>query len=197
MNPSTPLILTVAAVLATASAQSTGSPSTGAGARTMTPDMRARMAQFQPIMDLAQTVALLPELEKVKGQAVSKAQAKQLLPILQTLQKASSIKGADATKYLTQIEDKILTDKQLTAIDSLQLKREQERRARMTQGQTGQNRFGPGGAQGQGRPQGQNGSAQGGARGGPFGANGGAFNPFKNGRTADALKAYITVLQKK
>ena len=72
---------------------------------------------------------LMAELEKDKAQAVTKAQAKLLLPLLQKLQTSASITAADATKTLTQIEDKILTDKQVTALDDLDLKRQEERRA--------------------------------------------------------------------
>ncbi|WP_231557335.1 hypothetical protein [Deinococcus sp. YIM 77859] len=165
----------------------------------LTPEMRARMAQMQPVMDLVQTVRLLPELEKNRATAVTKAQAKQLLPILTALQKAKVVQPNDAQKYLTQIEDKILTARQLTALDDLLLKAEQEREARRAQARSGPN----GGGQGQlglrlpGVP---------GRLGGPSGGTGqnagargqsGPFHPFAQGRGADALKQYIAVLQKK
>ena len=177
--------------------------------RQMTPEMRARMAQFQSINDLAQDIRLLPELEKNKANALTKSQAKQLLPILTALQKATSVQPNDAKKYLSQIEDKILTDKQLTALDGLMLKAEQERAAqraqRGTNGAGGQGQGGVripgvpggfGGGFGGQRPGGQ-GAAAGGqnAQGGQFDPS--KFNPFKQGRAADALKAYIAVLQKK
>jgi hypothetical protein len=190
-----------------ASAQQNGS----AQNRQMTPEMRARMAQMQPINDLSQTVRLLPDLEKNKATAVTRAQAKSLLTLLGTLQKASAIQPNDAKKYLAQIEDKILTDKQLTALDDLMLKAEQQRAAQRTQRQAGGTPGGagvripglPGGGFGGGAGGGQRSGAQGGN-----GANGGQnapggqfdptkFNPFKQGRGADALKAYIAVLQKK
>ncbi|MCD0169850.1 hypothetical protein [Deinococcus sp. 23YEL01] len=155
--------------------------------RQMTPEMQARLKAMQPVTDLAQTVRLLPDLEKNKATALSKAQAAQLLPILTTLQKAAAVQPNDARKYLTQIEDKILTSKQLTALDGLFLKAEKEREAQraQTQGQGGGNR--PAG-QGVGRPD-QNGQGQGGQPG--------QFNPFKQDRLADGLKAYVALLKKK
>lgn len=169
----------------------------------MTAEMRTRMAQMQPITDLAETVRLLPELEKNKATAVTRAQARSLLSILTALQKAAAVQPNDAKKYLAQIEDKILTSKQLTALDSLLLKAEEQRAASRAQaqrsGQTGQTRI-PGmplpGMTGQG----QNRTRQGGqnqAGQGPGARQPGQFNPFKQGRTAEALTAYLKVLQKK
>ncbi|MDP9766369.1 hypothetical protein [Deinococcus enclensis] len=169
----------------------------------MTTEMRTRMAQMQPITDLAETVRLLPELEKNKATAVTRTQAKSLLSILTALQKAAAVQPNDAKKYLAQIEDKILTSKQLTALDSLLLKAEEQRAASRAQaqrsGQTGQPRI-PGmplpGMTGQG----QNRTRQGGqnqAGQGPGARQPGQFNPFKQGRTAEALTAYMKVLQKK
>ncbi|SMB79191.1 hypothetical protein [Deinococcus hopiensis] len=194
-----PALLALPFALTLASAQQ-GGGGTGTGQRQMTPEMRARMAQMRPIIDLSQTVRLLPELEKNKTTAVTKAQAKSLLTILTALQKASAVQPNDAKKYLAQIEDKILTDKQLTAMDTLMLNAEKERAAqrakRQQGGQTGRARIPgiPGGllpGQGGQRQGGQNGQGQNG-QGQP-----GQFNPFKGGRGSDELKAYISVLQKK
>lgn len=190
------LVSTALAVTALAAAQQSQG---GNFQQNMTPEQRARFQAMKPIFDLAQDIRLLPDLEKNKATAMTRAQAQQLLPILTTLQKAASIQPNDAKKYLSQIEDKILTDKQLTAMDDLQLKAEQERQARAAQrqasGQSGQRLPGvPGGFFGGQRQGGQNGqNAQ-----GQNGQNGQRqFNPFKQGRSADALKAYIAVLQKK
>ena len=199
LNLFAPLAL---ALLATATAQSGQTPGGNGGqngGRALTPEMRARMAQMQPVMDLAQDFRLLPELEKNRATALTGAQAKQLLPIIATLQKARTVTAADAKKYLSQIEDKILNDRQLTALDSLHLKAEQEREARRAQG---------GQAQGLPRLPGMPGGAafgQGGQRQGSQGGQGGrtgqfdpaSFNPFKAGRDADALKTYVAALQKK
>ncbi|GGK94297.1 hypothetical protein [Deinococcus radiotolerans] len=188
------------ALLSAASAQ------TGAqGQRQMTPEMQARMKAMQPVLDLAQDLRLLPDLEKNKATALTKAQAKQLLPILTAIQKASSVQPNDAKKYLTQIEDKILTGKQLTAMDDLQLKAEQEREARRTQAQRsstqGQGQRVPGLPGGLGGFLGGQGQRPGGAgQAGPGQTSqgqAGTFNPFKQGRMADQLKAYIALLQKK
>ncbi|UWX64055.1 hypothetical protein [Deinococcus rubellus] len=134
---------------------------------------------------------------------MTKAQAKQLLPLLQKLQSAASITAADATKTLSQIEDKILTDKQVTALDDLDLKRQEERRAaRQKAGGNGQGSGFripglPGGAFGGQNRQGQNGQNAQGQQAGRGGPGSGPFNPFKQGRQADALKSYIALLQKK
>lgn len=176
------------------------------GGQNLTTEQRARITQMQPINDLSQTVRMLPELEKNKATAMSKAQAKSLLTIFTALQKAAAIQPNDARKYLTQIEDKILTDKQLTALDNLMLKAEQQRAAQRTQRAAGgQGGAGvripglPGGIGGGQRPgrQGASSANAGGqnAQGGQF--DPARFNPFKTGRGADALKAYIAVLQKK
>lgn len=156
--------------------------------RQMTPEMQARMKATQPITDLAQTVRLLPDLEKNKATALTRAQAAQLLPILTTLQKAAAVQPNDAKKYLTQIEDRILTAKQLTALDGLFLKAEKEREAQRGQRQNAQGQ-GDGNrpaGQGAGRPD-QNGQ----------GGQPGQFNPFKQDRLADGLKAYVALLKKK
>lgn len=203
-TPRTTLILTALAFTTLALGAATAQTA-ATGQRQMTPEMQARMKAMQPVTDLAQTVRLLPDLEKNKATALTRAQAKLLLPILTTIQKASSVQPNDARKYLTQIEDKILTARQLTALDSLMLKAEQDREARRTQaqrsGQTQGQRV-PGmpgglgtlmGGQGQ-RPAGQPGQGQGGQG---QGGQPGPFNPFKQGRMAEQLGAYIKVLQKK
>ncbi|GGS16119.1 hypothetical protein [Deinococcus knuensis] len=189
-----PAALTLTALtVGAASAQQTGQ-------RQMTPEMQARMKAMQPITDLAQTVRLLPDLEKNKATALTKAQAAQLLPILTTLQKAAAVQPNDAKKYLTQIEDKILTAKQLTALDGLFLKAEKEREAQRAQRQSSGQNAGtripglPGGVGGFGgnRSGGQNAQGQNGQGGQP-----GQFNPFKQERTAEQLKAYVALLKKK
>ncbi|AZI43880.1 hypothetical protein EHF33_08915 [Deinococcus psychrotolerans] len=193
-------ILTISAslLLGAASAQQ-GQPAQRQGGqqRQIDPAQRARFQAMRPVFDLASRVSLMAELEKNKAQAVTKAQAKQLVPLLQKLQTSASISGADATKMLSQIEDKILTDKQVTALDDLDLKRQEDRRAaRAKQGSAQQGGIRipglPGGGFGGQNRQGQAGQA--GTGGAPAG---GSFNPFKQGREADALKAYIALLQKK
>ncbi|MHA0041699.1 hypothetical protein [Deinococcus sp. PEB2-63] len=204
MPKTTRTTLTLTALAFTTLTLGAASAQTGTQ-RQMTPEMQARMKAMQPVTDLAQTVRLLPDLEQNKATALTRAQAKQLLPILTTIQKATGVQPNDAKKYLTQIEDRILTARQLTALDSLMLKAEQDREARRTQaqrsGQTqGQRVPGlPGGLgtlmgdQGQ-RPAGQTGQGQAGQG---QGGQSGQFNPFKQGRVAEQLGAYITVLQKK
>ncbi|MCP2014642.1 hypothetical protein L1280_001793 [Deinococcus sp. HSC-46F16] len=161
----------------------------------------ARMAQRQPVLDLAQTVRLLPELEKNKATAVTKTQAKSLITILTALQKAKAVQPNDAKKYLTQIETKILTGRQLTALDSLLIEAEEERAARRAQAQSGQPQR-QAGVSIPGIP-GRIGAAQGQQRPGTPGTAAArspqddAFNPFVQGPTADRLKAYLALLRKK
>ncbi|BBN94111.1 hypothetical protein DEIGR_102409 [Deinococcus grandis] len=202
MPKTTRTTLTLTALAFTTPALGAASAQTGTQ-RQMTPEMQARMKAMQPVNDLAQTVRLLPDLEQNKVTALTRAQAKLLLPLLTSIQKATSVQPNDAKKYLTQIEDRILTARQLTALDSLMLKAEQDREARRTQaqrsGQTqGQRVPGlPGGLgilMGGQRPAGQTGQGQGGQG---QGGQPGQFNPFKQGRMADQLGAYIKVLQKK
>lgn len=189
-------------VFLTAALALTALASAQQGGQTLTAEQRARMAQMQSINDLSQTVRLLPELEKNRATAATKAQAKSLLTLFTALQKATAIAPNDAKKYLTQIEDKILTDRQLTALDTLVIKAEKEREAQRAQRQAGAGGQGagvripgiPGGIGGGQRPGGQGGVNSGG-QGGQF--DPGKFNPFKTGRGADALKAYMAVLQKK
>ncbi|WP_019009235.1 hypothetical protein [Deinococcus aquatilis] len=192
-KPSNPLFLTTALLLASVAAAQTA----GSGFQ-MTPEMRARMAAMQPIIDLSQTVRLLPELEKNKATAITRTQAKTLLTILTTLQKAA-VQPNDAKKYLTQIEDKILTEKQLTALDTLVIKAEKEQQAQRAARQNGQTARVPGipgGLLGGQRPGGQNAQRQAGT--GQAGQRQpGTFNPFKEGRGADALNSYIALLKKK
>lgn len=196
--------LTPSALTLTALAFLTGTHAQQSAQRQMTPEMQARMKAMQPVLDLAQTVRLLPTLEKNKTTAMTKAQARALLPLLTALQKASSVQPNDARKYLTQIEDKILTSRQLSTLDDLTLKAEQEREARRTQtqrsSQTGQGARLPGAGliAGAGRAPGQDQNTQGRpAQGQATQGQPGTFNPFRQARTADDLKAYITLLQKK
>lgn len=184
-----PLSVILFASLASAQQSSPGTQ------RQMTPEMRAQFEKMRPVMDLAAMVRLLPDLEKSKVTALTRAQAGQLLPILKSLQSGQNVDPNNAKKYLAQIEDKILTSKQLTAVDDLALKAEKERAARRAQTQrNGQANtripgMPPGMMTGQNRP-GQN--AQSGQNRTPS-----QFNPFKQGRTADELKAYMAILQKK
>jgi len=193
-NPYNPVFLTTALLLASVA----GAQTAGSGFQ-MTPEMRARLAAMQPIIDLSQTVRLLPELEKNKATAITKTQAKTLLTILTALQKAAAVQPNDAKKYLTQIEDDILTEKQLTALDTLVIKAEKEQQAQRAARQNGQTARVPGipgGLLGGQRPGGQNAQRQAGT--GQAGQRQpGAFNPFKEGRGADALNSYIALLKKK
>lgn len=202
--PSHRILLTTALLLASVAAAQQNNSASGSGFQ-MTPELRARMAAMQPILDLSQTVRLLPELEKNKATAVTKTQAKTLLNILTTLQKASAVQPNDAKKYLTQIEDKILTEKQLTALDTLVIKAEKEQQAQraarqsgQTGGQTARVPGLPGGLLGGQSTQRQAGTGQAGtAQAGAGQRQPGAFNPFKEGRGAETLNSYIALLKKK
>ena len=95
------------------------------------PAVRARM---QPIFDLVGRVGVLGEMDAQKALAMTKAQAKSLLPILKDLQMRADLKAKDATAILVMIEDKMLTDKQVTWLDDTQPGREEERRQRFQNG---------------------------------------------------------------
>lgn len=142
---------------------------------------------MQPIFDLVGRVSLLKEMDTQKGLMLSKAQAKTLLPILKDLQLRADLKAKDATLILAKIEDKILTDKQVTWLDDTQLKREEERRQR----------FQSGGAPAGGVP--PPAGAGGGGRGGMFQAmqEGKPFNPFKDQRMGQPLTELIALLAKR
>lgn len=193
-----------AAFTSRAQAQQT-QPGQGGGQRQLDPAQRARFAAMQPVFDLSSRVSLMPDLEKNPKTALTQVQAKQLLPLLLRLQGAASITAQSATATLSQIEDKILTDAQVTALDDLDLKRQAERRAARASNPGGAAGQGfrlpglPGGAFGGGQGgqnrQGQNGQQAGQGQGGAPGN--GPFNPFTRGRGADTLKSYIAVLQKK
>lgn len=177
------LALLALTLLTPASAQ-TGAPGGGPS----DPAVRARMQALRPIFDLVGRVSLLGEMDAQKALAITKAQAKALLPILRDLQVRSDLNAKDAAMILAKIEDKILTDQQVTWLDDTQLKREEERRQR----------FQNGGA----APSGANGTPPAGA-----GAGGGAmfqaiqagkpFNPFKDERMGKPLTELVALLAKR
>lgn len=164
----------------------TGAPSGGPS----DPAVRARMQAMQPIFDLIGRVSLLKEMDLQKGLALTKAQAKSLLPILKDLQLRADLKAKDATSILAKIEDKILTDKQVTWLDDTQLKREEQRRQRLGSGGQTLGAQPSGGA-----PR----AGGGGGRGGAFQAiqQGNPFNPFKDQRMGQPLTELIALLVKR
>jgi hypothetical protein len=181
---------------------------TALGGRTApSAQMQAAMKKYQPVMDLVGTVNLLAEMDKVQAVAISKDQAKKLAPILKDLGSRADLKPADATKILTNLEDKILTDKQVTWLDDAQLKRQEERRKRAAQ-TTGSSVRLPGlpsaGSVGAGQAgAGQNANRPAGAPGGDRQAqmeamlNGKPFNPFKSRRGQENLKALTALVAKR
>ncbi len=180
------LALVSTALFPSALAQ-TGAPGGGPS----DPAVRARMQAMQPIFDLVGRVSLLGEMDAQKGLALTKAQAKALLPILKDLQLRADLKAKDATLILAKIEDKILTDKQVTWLDDTQLKREEERRQRFQNGGTPPT--GNAGPVGSGTP------PPGAGRGGMFQAiqAGKPFNPFKDERMGQPLTELIAQLAKR
>ncbi len=175
---------------------------TGTGGFNADPALQKKFQAYQPVFDLTRTIDILPEMDKQKGLAITKAQAKLLLPVLKDLQSRANLKPADAEKILTNLEDKILTDPQLTWIDKKQLELQKQQAARRAQG--GQTRQ-PGQTQGGGTAGGGTTGGQprqvGGQRGGGIFAaitSGKPYNPFKEaGRTADSIKALIALLAKR
>lgn len=69
----------------------------------------------------------LNELEKNKKTAITKDQAKKLIPILQDIMKKESLPSKEAEKFITKIED-ILTDEQITFLDKLEIERQERMR---------------------------------------------------------------------
>jgi hypothetical protein len=186
-----------------------GAPGGGGGFRRNTdPKMQAAFKKYQPVFDLVSTVNLLADMDKDKAMTISKDQAKKMAPILKDLGSRPDLKPADATKILTNIEDKILTDKQVTWMDDTRLKQQEERRKRAaanganaTSGVRlpGLPGVGQGGGQG-GQGSGQGGNRQGGPGGGDRKAqmdamlNGKPFNPFKAGRGQTSLKTLMDLI---
>jgi hypothetical protein len=181
-----------------------GGPGGGFG-RNTDPKMQAAFKKYQPVFDLMSTINLMVDMDKEKTMAITKEQAKKLVPILKDLGSRADLKPADATKILTNIEDKILNDKQVTWMDDTRLKQQEERRKRAAaNGANGAVRLPglPGAGNGQG---GQNANRPAGA-GGPGGdrkaqmeamLNGKPFNPFKTGRGQENLKALTDLIAKR
>jgi hypothetical protein len=175
-----------------------GAPGGGFGRND--PKMQAAFKKYQPVFDLMSTVNLMVDMDKEKAVAITKDQAKKLSPILKDLGSRADLKPADATKILTNIEDKILNDKQVTWMDDTRLKRQEERRKQAAaNGANGAVRLpgvpGTGNGQNANRPAG----GPGGDRRAQMEAmlNGKPFNPFKSGRGQESLKALTTVIAKR
>jgi hypothetical protein len=177
-----------------------GNPGGGFG-RNADPKMQAAFKKYQPVFDLVSTVNLLVDMDKEKTVA-TKDQAKKLAPILKDLGSRPDLKPADATKILTNIEDKILTDKQVVWMDDTRLKQQEERRKRAAANGAGNNAGvrlpGVGGTGGGTRQQGAGGQG-GGDRRAQMEAmlNGKPFNPFKTGRGQENLKALTALIAKR
>jgi hypothetical protein len=184
-----------------------GNPGGGFG-RNADPKMQAAFKKYQPVFDLMSTINLMVDMDKEKAVAITKEQAKKLAPILKDLGSRADLKPADATKILTNIEDKILNDKQVTWMDDTRLKQQEERRKRAAangaNGANGAVRLPglPGAGNGQG---GQNANRPAGV-GGPGGdrkaqmeamLNGKPFNPFKTGRGQENLKVLTDLIAKR
>jgi hypothetical protein len=177
--------------------------------------MRAVMEKYQPWFELAQSIALMQEVDKQKGLAFTKAQVKIGLPILTDLNKRVALAAKDATKILDTLETKFVNTKQLVWMDKTRLAREEERRKRAEARrlQQGNGQTPNVGALAQGAASGRPAGA-GGFGGRPGGTNGGTpdpraramfdaiqnnkpFNPFKSGVQADELKKFMALLAKR
>ncbi len=175
------------------------------------PARRAQFAKFQSIFDLSSTINLIPDVDKETGLAFTKDQAKKLLPILADLAKRPGIKPEEATKILDNIENKILTIKQLQKMDEIRLKQAEDRRKRREANPNGGGFAGGNGGNGGGNGNGGNAGGNGGGNGGGNAANGGGprgggfadllqgkpYNPFKEGRGKQTLDDAVALLKKK
>ena len=201
------IIAIVSSLLLGASSAQGDPPPPGAGpgggfGRNTDPKMQAAFKKYQPVFDLMSTVNLMVDMDKEKAVAITKDQAKKLAPVLKDLGSRADLKPADATKILTNIEDKILNDKQVTWMDDTRLKRQEERRKQAAaNGANGAVRLPGVPATGNG----QNANRPAGA-GGPGGdrkaqmeamLNGKPFNPFKSGRGQESLKALTALIAKR
>jgi hypothetical protein len=196
----------------------TGTPPGGAPGGQNRGAMRELMQKYQPWFELAQSLALMQEVDKEKGLAFTKAQAKIGLPILTDLGKRTALAPKDATKILDTLESKFVSAKQLVWMDKTRLAREEERRKRaeerrlqqgngqtpnvgsLAQGAATGRPAGaaPGGGFFGGRPGGQNGQQDPRTRK-LFEAmqNNKPFNPFKDGVQADDLKKFMQLMSKR
>jgi hypothetical protein len=183
-------------------------------------NMRAVMEKYQPWFELAQSIGMMQEVDKQKGLAFTKAQAKIALPILTDLSKRAALATKDATKILDTLETKFVNAKQLAWMDKTRLAQEEERRKRAEARRLQQ--------QGTGQTPNVGALAQGAATGRPAGADGGfggtrpagqngqggtpdpraramfdamqnnkPFNPFKSGVQTDELKKFMALLAKR
>jgi hypothetical protein len=155
------------------------------------PEMQKTLAAMRPIFDLIGFISLLTELDRVKGLAISKAQAQKLLPTLRDLSTRRSMSGKEADSIITSIENKLLSDPQLAWLDDTRLKRQEEARRQAASNGNGANAgglpFGP---------------PPGGAAGGPPAfimamMAGKPFNPFLDEPAKTNLKSLITLLAKR
>jgi hypothetical protein len=194
------LLITGLFAIAIAQQAQPGTPPPGGGGFAPNAAMREKMKKYQPWFDLTSTINLMVDVDKEKGLAFTKAQAKIAMPILKDLGARAVLKPADAEKITTTLEDKVISDKQLKWMDDTQLKRDEERRKRQAAAQAANASNNSVRLPGVGGPQGGNRPA--GAGGGQremFDAimNDKPFNPFKTGRGAEALKNLTTLLSKK
>lgn len=92
----------------------------------------------QEVQYLTRLIRDLRELDKDKKVAITKDQAKKLIPILQELGKVSELPKKEGEKFISRIEG-TLTDAQLTYLDKLQIERQkriEEIRQKMSQQQS-------------------------------------------------------------
>jgi hypothetical protein len=201
------ITLAISSLFALAIAQQGTPPGPGGGGGfRQNPAFAAKFKKYQPWFDLTSTINLMNDVDKEKGLAFTKAQAKLAMPILKDLSTRAVLKPEDATKITTTLEDKVITDKQLKWMDDTQLKRDEERRKQQAARAAANANNGGGirlpgvGGNGGGgnRPPGAGGPGGGGQRA-MFDAimNDKPFNPFKVGRSADALKTLTTTLSKR
>ncbi|WP_105318308.1 hypothetical protein [Thermus tenuipuniceus] len=153
------------------------------------PAMRERLQAYQPVFELSSTVRFLLEMDGQKGLSITKAQAQRLLPLLNRLQTLPDFKPKEAEKILVEIEDKILTPVQLKWLDTrrLELRRERQKRQGSLPGQGGAGAAVPRARWAESRGWGE---FQALLRGEPF-------NPFRQGRGAEDLKALIARLERR
>ncbi len=157
--------------------------------------MQAKFKKYKPWFDLTSTITLMNDVDKQPGLAFSKTQAKTALPILKDLATRAALKPEDATKMVTTLEDKVISDKQLKWMDDTQLKRDEERRKQQAARAASSGVGLPGVGGGNRPPGGAGGPGAGGREMFDAIMNDKPFNPFKTGPGAEPLKTLTTLLQ--
>jgi hypothetical protein len=76
------------------------------------PTMTKKLDQYQPVLELMNTVNISTQIDVMPGLAFNKSQSKQLLEFLRALSAKTNLEPQDAEGMLKTLETKILTEAQ-------------------------------------------------------------------------------------